>query len=67
VKTHVGQAIIITNVSRIVHTVVAANNAFESGDIRIGGAWTFTAKKVGAFPFHCIYHPGMMGTITVTR
>jgi plastocyanin len=63
IHLRVGQSVIFKNVSDAAHTVTADNGAFDSGNIAQGVVWRFTATKAGTFPFHCIYHPFMHGTI----
>lgn len=66
VTLHVGDAVDFKNVSNLVHTVTADNNAFNSGDIQTGGKdWSFFANKAGTFKYYCIYHPLMKGTLVV--
>jgi len=62
----IGQSVTFKNVSDAAHTVTADNGAFDSGNIGQGASWTFTATKAGTFPYHCIYHPLMHGTIVVS-
>lgn len=62
-----GQEVTVINKDETAHSLTAdANNAF---DIRIsgsGGISTFTAPTApGTYPFHCKYHTGMTGTLTV--
>ena len=68
VTAHVGQTISFANNSNAVHTVTSnASNGgvFNSGDIQIGATWQFVPTKTGTFPYYCIYHPYMHGTIVV--
>jgi plastocyanin len=62
----VGQSVIFKNVSDAAHTVTSDNGAFDSGNIAQGASWRFTATKAGTFPYHCIYHSLMRGTIIVS-
>jgi plastocyanin len=46
--------------------VTANNRSFDSQNIDTGGqSWTYTAASKGTFPYFCIYHPLMHGTIVV--
>lgn len=66
ITVHVGQKVSFTNVSDAPHTVTAKNTVFNSGDINTGGAsWSYVATKSGTFPYYCIYHPRMFGTLVV--
>jgi plastocyanin len=61
----VGDTITFTNQDTVPHTVTARDHSF---DLRIAPrkSDTLTLKKAGSFPFYCIYHSGMRGTLTVT-
>lgn len=67
IRVHIGQTVIFTNPSNAPHTVTnqAPTPAFDSGNIAINGAWTFVPTKNGTFPYICLYHPLMKGTIVV--
>lgn len=48
------------------HTVTMPG-VFDSGPIPPnGGRWSWVASVAGTFTYHCLIHPGMNGTITVT-
>lgn len=66
IVVHKGDRIIFRNTSNAPHTVTAdKGKAFDSGNINTGATWTYTAKHTGTFTYHCMYHPGMHGTIVV--
>jgi plastocyanin len=68
ITVHLGQRIVFSNASNAIHTVTADNGkAFDSGNIATGKSWTFTAKHVGVFAYHCVYHALMHGKIVVKR
>jgi plastocyanin len=68
ITVHLGQRIVFSNVSNAVHTVTAdKGKAFDSGNIATSKSWTFTAKHVGVFAYHCVYHALMHGKIVVKR
>lgn len=68
ITVHLGQHIKFSNVSDAIHTVTAdKGKAFDSHNIATGKSWTFTAKHVGVFAYHCLYHPLMHGKIIVKR
>ena len=62
---HVGQAVTWTNVGEAAHTVTADTSAFDSGTLGTHQAWTFVFSKVGAYAYHCTFHPWMKGTVNV--
>jgi plastocyanin len=55
-----------TNHDTFPHTVTSDSGAFNSGQIAPGASFSFVFTSPGAFAYHCDYHPGMQGAITVT-
>ncbi len=62
---HVGDTIVWVNRDTVPHTVTARDKSFN---LRIGPGQSakMVAKKAGSFPFYCIYHLQMRGTLTVS-
>lgn len=60
----VGDTIVWANRDTVPHTVTARNRSF---DIRLhpGQSTAMRLTKAGNFPFYCIYHPAMRGTLLV--
>jgi plastocyanin len=54
-----------TNKDTAIHTVTADDGSFDSGNIQAGASWTYTFNTPGTFPYHCIYHSWMKGTVVV--
>lgn len=54
-----------TNNDIAVHTVTANDKSFDSGDIAPGASFSFTFTTPGTYPYHCIYHSWMSGTVIV--
>jgi plastocyanin len=63
---HAGDTIVWVNRDTVPHTVTARDKSF---DLRIapGKSATMIARKAGSFPFFCIYHAQMRGTLEVAR
>lgn len=61
----VGATVIWVNNDNMVHTVTADDGSFNSGDIQVNGSFSKTFNSTGTYPYHCIYHTGMTGTIVV--
>jgi plastocyanin len=55
-----------TNKDGMAHTVTS-NTAgqFDSGTINANGTWSHLFDTPGTFPYHCIFHAGMTGTVIV--
>ncbi|HXE44140.1 MAG TPA: plastocyanin/azurin family copper-binding protein [Conexibacter sp.] len=68
VTVKVGQKITWTNDDSVAHNVTATSGAsFRSSDFSQGGTFSYTATKAGTIHYVCTIHPGMDGTIVVTR
>lgn len=62
-----GAKVTVTNMDSAEHTVTADDGSAFDVDVKGSGATaTFTApSKPGTYAFHCSFHPGMHGTLTV--
>jgi plastocyanin len=60
----VGDTIVWVNRDSVPHTVTARDHSF---DLRVapGQSGKMTLQKAGAFPFYCIFHSMMRGTLKV--
>ena len=64
----VGQTIKWSNEDSVQHDVKATSGADFSSDLfGKGGDFTFKADKAGTIKYVCTVHPGMEGTILVTK
>jgi plastocyanin len=64
----VGEKVTWTNDDSVDHNVTAKKGAsFKSSNFGKGGTFTFTPKKAGRIQYTCTIHPGMEGTLTVTK
>ena len=61
-----GDKVVWVNDDGTAHTVTSdSGKELDSGSIGSGKDYSHTFTKVGAFPYHCAYHPGMKGKIVV--
>jgi len=67
ITVKVGQKIHWHNNDSYVHTVTARTGAFSSKDVKGGGTFDYTPRKVGKIPYFCKIHSGQTGIITVTK
>jgi plastocyanin len=68
VQAKVGQKIDWTNDDSVAHNVTATSGAsFRSSDFGQGSTFSYTPTKAGTIQYVCTLHPGMDGTIVVTR
>lgn len=66
VTIKVGDSVNWVNNDSIAHTSTANNGTtFSSGTIAPGGSFKTTFTTAGSFAYHCAFHPGMVGTVTV--
>jgi len=64
VDLKLGQTVTFVDQDAIAHTATA-EGTFDSGILRQGERFDFTATKAGTFHYVCSFHPGMAGTVTV--
>ncbi|MEZ0050041.1 plastocyanin [Mycobacterium sp. MAA66] len=61
-----GAQITVVNKDDVPHTVTSKSKGQFDARAGAGGRATFTAPtEPGDYPFYCIYHPMMIGTLTV--
>lgn len=57
----------VVNNDGVDHSWVGDSGAWHSSNLAPnGGSFTQLFNRRGHFPYHCEYHPGMRGTVTVT-
>ena len=63
----VGRSVTWTNEDPVPHTATstATPRAFDSGNLDQGQSFSFAFDKPGTYPYLCIYHPYMKGTVIV--
>jgi plastocyanin len=61
----VGDSVVWMNQDPFPHTATA-KGSFDSKEIPAAKSWQFTATASGEFPYVCVYHPTMKGTLRVT-
>jgi len=71
VEIGVNNTVVWSNGDTAIHTVTSANTTasglplFNSGDMGLGAEFTYTFTKPGTYPYVCIYHGEMAGTVIV--
>lgn len=66
-----GTTVTWKNDDAVIHTVTSGQNGkpdgvFDSKDLAPGKSFSYTFKKSGTYPYYCVYHPNMVGTVTVS-
>jgi plastocyanin len=62
---HRGDRVTWINKDLFPHTASANSKAFDSKSIASNASWTYVADRPGTYPYLCIFHPGMAGTLNV--
>jgi plastocyanin len=65
ITVSVGTTVTWLNNDNVAHTVSSQNNLWDSGGIQPGAAYSRTFQSAGTFAYYCVYHPRMLGTVTV--
>jgi plastocyanin len=65
VTVRAGTRITFTNHDATAHTATADHGAFGTGTIAPGHSRTIEIRRPGRYPYHCLFHAFMTGTITV--
>ena len=61
-----GQTVRWFNDDTAPHTVSASDGTWDSGNLPPGASFERRFDVPGTFPYVCVYHPGMAGTVLVT-
>lgn len=61
----VGTTVTWTNQDSMRHTVTSDDGFFDSGLFGQGETFSYTFAEAGTYPYYCIPHPYMKGTIIV--
>jgi plastocyanin len=64
-EINAGDSVTWANVGSLGHTVTTMDQSFDSGNIDPGGSWSLEFDTLGTFPYICVPHPWMKGTIVV--
>jgi plastocyanin len=62
-----GTVIVWTNADPLTHTVTAAEDVFDSGEILSGASWAHRFDEPGTFEVSCDPHPFMRTTVVVRQ
>jgi plastocyanin len=62
-----GQSVTWRNADPAPHTVTQTPGGFSSASMGRGDGYTQRFAKVGRYRYLCALHPGMKGTVLVTR
>jgi plastocyanin len=65
IRIATGTTVIWMNNDIIFHTTSANGGSWDSGDVAPGATFSRTFTAAGTFPYHCAFHPNMVGTVVV--
>ena len=60
-----GTTVTWINTDSVSHTSTSDGTGWNSATLEPGGRFAFTFQTAGTFPYHCVIHPGMVGTVVV--
>ena len=62
----VNNTVVWKNNDNVVHTATGTNfTGFNTGNIQPGASASYTFNAAGTYPYHCLIHPTMTGTVIV--
>ena len=64
-NVQVGTTVTWMNTDRDSHTTTSNAPGWNSGTISPGRQFSLTFQTAGTYPYHCSFHPGMIGTVVV--
>ena len=67
ITVSVGASVTWINDDSLPHTATATDRSWSSGNLAPGDRYSRAFAVAGTYPYVCIYHPWMQGTITVTQ
>src|SRR5712692_1144568 len=65
VTVSVGTTVTWVNDDTVSHTSTSNARVWDSGDMPPGSRFSFRFQSTGSFPYVCLVHPNMVGTINV--
>jgi plastocyanin len=60
-----GTTVTWTNKDAMLHTVTSTTGLFDSGNIANNGTYSRQFNTIGSFPYKCLIHSAMTGTVIV--
>jgi plastocyanin len=67
-KVKLGGAIVWKNTTDVAHTVTSTTKGWTyDKKLKTGASLRYTFMKAGTFHYKCSFHPGMAGTVIVTK
>lgn len=61
----VGTRVTWVNLDGTAHTATADQGSFDTGTLNTGQSRTIVFMRQGSYPYHCLFHAFMTGTVKV--
>ena len=65
VDVSAGATVTWTNSDGVAHTSTSDAGVWDSGIVPPGGQFSVSFPTAGTYRYHCLIHPGMIGTVVV--
>jgi plastocyanin len=65
VDVSAGATVTWTNSDGVSHTSTSDTGVWDSGIVQPGGQFSVSFPTAGTYRYHCLIHPGMIGTVVV--
>jgi len=65
VDVSAGATVTWTNTDGVAHTSTSDVGVWDSGIVQPGGQFSVSFPTAGTYRYHCLIHPGMIGTVVV--
>jgi len=65
VDVSAGATVTWTNNDGVSHTSTSDAGVWDSGIVQPGGQFSVSFPTAGTYRYHCLIHPGMIGTVVV--
>ena len=65
IEAKVGETVTWVNDDSAVHTVTSTDGIFDSDILQRGQTFNYTFDKEGEYPYYCMLHHNMVGTVSV--
>jgi plastocyanin len=63
--TTAGSTVRWTNSDSVAHSSISDSGVWQANSIQPNGTYEFTFATAGTYPYKCLIHPGMTGTVIV--
>ncbi len=65
IRVAAGTEITFTNADETLHTMTDKGGSFNTDDVAVDEATTFSVSEPGTYNYFCVYHPAMSGELII--